>query len=56
MIDDEAFLRIRDAFRYLSLKAHPQIKVNISDKVSPHLYHRDVDVYFQNLLGEHYVY
>jgi len=56
MIDDEAFLKIRSAFRYLSLREHPHIKAGMPDKADPLLYRRDVDAYFKKLLGEHYVY
>lgn len=56
MIDDEAFLKIRSAFRYLSLRDHPHIKAGMPDKADPLLYRRDVDAYFKKLLGEHYVY
>lgn len=56
MIDDDAFLKIKSAFRYLSLRDHPHIKAGMPDKADPLLYRRDVDAYFKKLLGEHYVY
>jgi len=56
MIDDDAFLKIKSAFRYLSLRDHPHIKAGMPDKADPFLYRRDVDAYFKKLLGEHYVY
>ena len=55
MIDNEAFSKIKNAFRCLSLRQHPQIKADVPEKADPRVYHKDVDAYFRYLLGEHYV-
>lgn len=56
MIDREDFERLRDVFRYLSLKQHPQIKAFVSSKVDSKICSSSVEMYFKKLLGEHYVY
>lgn len=56
MINERDFLRIEDTFRYLSLKEYPQIKADIPKKIDSDNCHQEIDLYFQNLLGEHYVY
>ncbi|OQA54964.1 MAG: hypothetical protein BWY42_01593 [Candidatus Omnitrophica bacterium ADurb.Bin277] len=56
MIDHSAFLKIRDVFRCLSLKRHPQIKAEKPDSIDIRAAHRAAETYFKRLLGEHYVY
>lgn len=56
MINNKEFLKIKDSFRFLSLKQHPYIKAPI-----PKIKNLDnslgvINAYFRNLLGEHYVY
>jgi len=55
MIDREGFGMIRDEFRYLSLRQHPQIKAGISCELDSKACSSAVEMYFKKLLGEHYV-
>lgn len=56
MINNEEFFKIKDFFRYLSLSQHPQIRFSIAQRENIDHCVDAIDSYFQNLLGEHYVY